>query len=200
MSLQALPGTLCLLRVYALYSRSPRVLALLILIGLGTIINAASMLATSHRLGGTTLGVISIIPGCNQFTPDIGGRYAALAWMGVPVFDSVIFSLTLYKAFTIGRGIRLLEVIVRDGTMYFSALFIANLGNILMLRFSPPLLKTSTSALTNVLSTILISRLVLNLRERNSTLTGLSTTVETERRFRTALPAAGPITSLRTVI
>ena len=31
------------------------------------------------------------------------------------VFDSVIFSLTLYKAFTTGRGIRLLDVIVRDG-------------------------------------------------------------------------------------
>lgn len=30
-------------------------------------------------------------------------------------FDSVIFSLTLYKAFTIGRGVRLLNVIVRDG-------------------------------------------------------------------------------------
>ena len=41
---------------------------------------------------------------------------AALAWMGLLVFDSVIFSLTLYKAFTMGRGIRLLDVIVRDGT------------------------------------------------------------------------------------
>jgi hypothetical protein len=30
-------------------------------------------------------------------------------------FDSVIFSLTLYKAFTIGRGVQLLNVIVRDG-------------------------------------------------------------------------------------
>jgi hypothetical protein len=31
------------------------------------------------------------------------------------VWDSVIFSFTLYKAFTIGRGIPLLDVIVRDG-------------------------------------------------------------------------------------
>lgn len=31
------------------------------------------------------------------------------------VFDSVIFSLTLYKAFDIGSGVRLLNVIVRDG-------------------------------------------------------------------------------------
>ena len=35
--------------------------------------------------------------------------------MGVLVIDSAIFSLTLYKAFSMGRGIRLLNVIVRDG-------------------------------------------------------------------------------------
>jgi hypothetical protein len=35
--------------------------------------------------------------------------------MGVLVFDGAIFSRTLYKAFTTGRGIRLLNVIVRDG-------------------------------------------------------------------------------------
>jgi hypothetical protein len=40
---------------------------------------------------------------------------SAIAWAGLSVFDTVIFSLTLYKAFTIGRGIRLLDVIVRDG-------------------------------------------------------------------------------------
>ena len=31
------------------------------------------------------------------------------------IFDSVVFFLTLYKAFTFGRGIPLLDVIVRDG-------------------------------------------------------------------------------------
>ena len=40
---------------------------------------------------------------------------AAIAWTGVLVFDGVIFLLTLYKAFTIGTGVKLLYVIVRDG-------------------------------------------------------------------------------------
>jgi hypothetical protein len=39
----------------------------------------------------------------------------ALAWIGVPIFDGVIFFLTLYKAFTLGKGVRLLDMIVRDG-------------------------------------------------------------------------------------
>ena len=40
------------------------------------------------------------------------------------------------------------------------------------------------------LSTTLVSRLVLNLRERNSTLASLPTTMESERKFEAALPAA----------
>ena len=32
-------------------------------------------------------------------------------------FDSVIFFLTLYRAFKIGRGVKLLHVIVRDGAL-----------------------------------------------------------------------------------
>jgi len=74
--------------------------------------------------------------------------------------------------------------------MYFSALFIMNLANIFTLRYSPPMLRTATTTYTNVLSTTLVSRLVLNLRERNSTLAGLPTTMESERRFEAALPAA----------
>jgi len=118
------------------------------------------------------------------------GRTSAIAWAGLSVFDSVIFSLTLYKAFMIGRGIRLLDVIVRDGTMYFLVLSIMNFVNIFNLRFSPPLLRSSTTTLTNVLSTAVVSRLVLNLREQNSVLASLPTTVETELRFQAGLPVA----------
>ena len=42
-------------------------------------------------------------------------------------FDSVIFFLTLYKAFTIGRGVRLLNVIVRDGASSSVILWAMNL-------------------------------------------------------------------------
>jgi len=193
--LQILTGILSIIRVYALYGRSFRLLILLVIIGSGGIFNAAVMIATGRRSGGEIIEVISSIHGCNQFTPYIGGRFAALAWTGLLVWDSVIFSFTLYKAFTIGRGIPLLDVIVRDGAMYFSVLFIVNLGNILVLWFSPPLMKTSTEALTNVLSVTLVSRFVLNLREQSSALIHLPTAVETEDRFQAALPPVGPISS-----
>jgi len=116
---------------------------------------------------GDTFPVVPSLHECIQYSPPIRGLYDSLAWTGVLIFDSVIFSLTLYKALTIGREIPLLDVIVRDGAMYFSVLFVVNLVNILMIRFSPPSLKHSLETLTNVLSTILSFRLVLNLREQN---------------------------------
>ncbi|KAI9436126.1 hypothetical protein F5148DRAFT_1294683 [Russula earlei] len=210
MAVQGHAGLLCIIRVYALYGRSPRVLGLLTCVGLAAFVTASVRLFTqpskkayiypasflkwaileSRHEGGQVIPVLSTFVGCSQYTKPIGGRFAAIAWTGLLVFDSIIFSLTLYRAFKIGRGIRLLDVIVRDGTIYFSALFVMNLANIFSLRFSPPLLKTSTTTLTNVLSTTLVSRLVLNLREQSSVLVCLPTSVETERRFQARLPVA----------
>ncbi|KAI0246884.1 hypothetical protein BJV78DRAFT_94907 [Lactifluus subvellereus] len=179
MVLQTLVGTLCIIRVYALYGRCRRVLGLLLVIYVTAIINASVILTISRRTGNETALVISSTRACNQITTASGGLYTALAWTGVLVFDSVIFFLTLYKAFTIGKGIFLLDVIVRDGAVYFSALFIMNLVNILTLRFAPPELKNSTATLTNVISTTLVARLVLNLREQNTALAGLPIFVDT---------------------
>ncbi|KAH9005424.1 hypothetical protein EDB86DRAFT_3071124 [Lactarius hatsudake] len=205
---QSLAGLLCLIRVYALYGRSLRVLGILFTVGIGSILVGCWAMIGSRRAKVETIQVISSVTGCNQYMPIEGGRYAALTWLGMLVFDSTIFSLTLYKAFTMGRGIRLLDVIVRDGAMYYSALFIMNLTNILILLFAPvsshgqvpawtqfshaielqPLLKNSTTSITNVLSITLVSRLMLNLRAQSTTQPGLPSSIESERRFQAALP------------
>ncbi|KAI0290245.1 hypothetical protein BC826DRAFT_1106593 [Russula brevipes] len=156
---------LCMVRVHALWGRSRYILGLLLAAGTMSILTASAALIASSRVGGETLPVISGFAGCSHFTPTVG------------------------------------------------ALFIMNLANILTLRYSPvrchaipcpaeprfytwsfsqiqPMLRTATTTYTNVLSTTLVSRLVLNLRERNSTLAGLPTTMESERGFQAALPAA----------
>lgn len=188
---QSLAGLLCLIRVYALYGRSLRVLGILFSVGIGSILVGCWAMIGSRRAKVETIQVISSVTGCNQYMPIKGGRYAALTWLGMLVFDSAIFSLTLYKAITMGRGIRLLDVIVRDGAMYYSALFIMNLTNILILLFAPPLLKNSTTSITNVLSITLVSRLMLNLRAQSTTQPGLPSSIESERRFQAALPMSG---------
>ncbi|KAI0284809.1 hypothetical protein BC826DRAFT_142784 [Russula brevipes] len=78
--------------------------------------------------------------------------------------DTFIFLLLLYKAVKIGRGVRLLNVIIRNGTIYYTVLSFTNLTNILVLRFAPPPLRTTSTGFTNALSSTLISRVILNLR------------------------------------
>ncbi|KAH9953086.1 hypothetical protein BC827DRAFT_193856 [Russula dissimulans] len=179
---------LCLIRVYALYSQSRRVLGFLTFTALISVVTGA--LFASRRNKNDIGPVSSSFIGCSHFTSSATGRYHAIAWACMSGFDIVIFSLTLYKAFKIGRGIRLLDTIVRDGAMYFFALFIMNLINIFAYLHFPHFLKSSATRLTNVLSTTLVSRMVLNLREQNSAVVNLPTTVETEHRFQAALPRA----------
>jgi len=185
-----LVAVLCIIRVYALYNCSRRVLGFLVFaILMAFAIAMGAFVASRHKGVESIHGLTSSIIGCFEFMPSVAARFTAISWSGLLAFDSAIFSLTLYKAFTMGRGIRLLDVIVRDGAMYFFTLFIINLANILMLLLSSPFLRTSIPILTNVLSTTLMSRLILNLREE-STVALISTTPETEQRFEAALPVA----------
>ncbi|KAI9452882.1 hypothetical protein BJY52DRAFT_892035 [Lactarius psammicola] len=194
--MQTLAGLLCLIRVYALYGRSRRILIILFSFGTASILVACWAMIGSRHANVETIQVISSVSGCNQYMPREGGRYAALAWLGLLVFDSMIFSLTLYKAFAMGKGIRLLDVMVRDGAMYYSALFVVNLTNILILLFAPPLLKNSTTSITNVLSITLVSRLMLNLREQSTAQAELPSSIESELSFRAALPVPpSPVTA-----
>ncbi len=82
-------GVLCLLRVYALYARSCRILGFLAFLGTGSFITALvglfpptlpqhlllsikATLVSSRKLGGETIPVISSFVGCAQYTPHIG--------------------------------------------------------------------------------------------------------------------------------
>ncbi|KAH9953077.1 hypothetical protein BC827DRAFT_193660 [Russula dissimulans] len=187
---QTLTGFLCLVRVYAMYGKSHRILGFLAFTSGISLVTGAGAILASHYRSDNVIPVLSSFVGCSMFMPSPKGRFYDIAWVCVSFFDSVIFSLTLYKAFKEGRGVRLLDVIVRDGAMYFSVLFIINLANMFNLRFSSPFLRPSTSTVTNVLSVTLVSRLVLNLREQNATLVQLPTTMETVLRFHAALPVA----------
>ncbi|KAI0264626.1 hypothetical protein BC834DRAFT_970579 [Gloeopeniophorella convolvens] len=84
-----------------------------------------------------------------------------------PCIRHAIFILTWYQALKIGGGVPLLTVLVRDGTMYFVVLSLLNLTNVLTLLLAPPLMKDSATTLTNVFSTVLMSRLMINLRTKS---------------------------------
>ncbi|KAK7683141.1 hypothetical protein QCA50_013814 [Cerrena zonata] len=81
------------------------------------------------------------------------------------MFDCIIFGLTLCKRLNYGRTVEngIFSLMLRDGTMYFSviALFYAlELADFLMWGDT-----VQMATLTNVMSTTLISRLMLNIRD-----------------------------------
>ncbi|KAI0260285.1 hypothetical protein BC834DRAFT_901343 [Gloeopeniophorella convolvens] len=157
-----------------MYGRSRRVLWFLIVL---SAVNLGIVGWTISRGEGTDIiQVISTFPGCNQWVGVDAGTRLSITWACVSVFDSAIFSLTAYKALIAGRRVRLLNVLVRDGAMYFTIIFLVNVANVFILRFAPPLQRNSTLTLTSVLATIMVARVMLNLREEHA-----STDPPTER-------------------
>ncbi|KAH9039464.1 hypothetical protein EDB83DRAFT_1718881 [Lactarius deliciosus] len=162
MALQLLVAVLCSMRVYALYNKNNR-----ILLALAALAGASIIIAIATESDDVVTRVPPpLMPICHLSLglSDEGGRFLCIAWGGLLAFDVTVFVLTLYKAAKMGYNTPLIQILVRDGSLYFVALFLVNLANILTLYFAPTLLKNSATPLTNVLSSTLISRFMLRLR------------------------------------
>ncbi|TFY65570.1 hypothetical protein EVG20_g5517 [Dentipellis fragilis] len=149
---------------------------------------------SEHDHGLVLLNLGSGTTGCNPIYTKSQGTQLALTWGGLLVFDSCVFVLTVVKAFRIGRRYpgSLVHVLLRDGTLYFILLFVANFSNILMYLYAAPPLRSTNTVLTTVyapiptscitsepltremcsrhrLSTVAVSRLMLSLRAAHDT-------------------------------
>ncbi|KAF5352932.1 hypothetical protein D9758_007936 [Tetrapyrgos nigripes] len=67
-----------------------------------------------------------------------------------------------------GRRVPLLEMVLRDGAIYFAVMALANLANIFTFYFAGPFTRGSLSTFSTAISVTLISRLTLNLRANAS--------------------------------
>ncbi|THH06184.1 hypothetical protein EW145_g4257 [Phellinidium pouzarii] len=102
--------------------------------------------------------------GCHSvYTEQEGHRYA-IAWIMLLLYDAVILSLTFWKALSIRKlgSSQFSHVIIRDGSLYFFGMSMANLSNILTFMLASPVLKGVSTAFSNVLAATMISRLLLN--------------------------------------
>ncbi|KAI6142612.1 hypothetical protein BKA82DRAFT_4189096 [Pisolithus tinctorius] len=165
---QIVGAVIMIIRVYALYQKSRRVLVFLVSIALAAIgIACWAILSPSP---GTSRAVPTPAPryGCDVPITYDQAEYMAIAWSGQMMFDAIVFVLTLRRTLHIGRlGRRTLsDVIIRDGVLYFGLMTSANVANIaafLVGTTSPT--KSLLAGFTSVISSTMISRLVLNLRD-----------------------------------
>ncbi|KAI0941874.1 hypothetical protein AcW1_009762 [Taiwanofungus camphoratus] len=155
------------LRMYAIWQKDRKILALVLFLGL--------VPAGVNMYYYTTLTIVSSpspFTGCGEYVKlsmnvtDILGIFNCV----FAIFsDSVVLVLTWLKTYKIRRTFSklhmkggLVELLQRDGTIYFLALLILNVINVVAIRASQAF--GSIPALTEVLTSILISRFILNLR------------------------------------
>nr|GAT43261.1 predicted protein [Mycena chlorophos] len=189
---QVCVAVMLMMRTYALYERSRTILAFMLAVTL-----AAFSFAVYRILGSdddNTLSPLLQSFGCPVATARPKSVRLGEAWSMMLVFDVMIFGLTLWKALRLyakhgvtsrtGRSGGLVEILLRDGSVYFALMVIANAFNIasytmtgvcssstyfmLSLTLFQPMLRGSATTVTNVTSSVMISRLMLNLRAPSS--------------------------------
>ncbi|KAF8211763.1 hypothetical protein K438DRAFT_1568016, partial [Mycena galopus ATCC 62051] len=167
---QVLVGAMLILRSYALYEHSKRVLALMITVTVGSVVVGLWSVLTGKSVDKSTN--LPLYFGCDYPTSRAQGLSLAAAWGSVAVFDCMIFLLTLYQGFTRRRlnGSLLLAVLLRDGAVYFGVMVLSNLSNIatfVVSEFNPPYPYTRgiATTFTNIISSVMITRLMFNIRD-----------------------------------
>ncbi|KAI3615673.1 hypothetical protein WG66_011890 [Moniliophthora roreri] len=163
------------LRIYALYGQSKRILGYMV--GSGSVLVALSC----YVLFGQKNAPNHLGSGCHVGIERTTAIRLAGAWEALFVYDSILFSLTLYKTWTARprrrdrvhvTSIPLLTLILRDGAIYYAVMALANLINILTFYFAGPFMRgglSTFSSLTNPtspessMSVTMMSRLMLNL-------------------------------------
>ncbi|KAJ7209022.1 hypothetical protein B0H12DRAFT_1330135 [Mycena haematopus] len=159
---QVLVAVMLIMRTFALYGRSKKILAFTILVTLGAFVFAAWILFTGND--SDTLSAQIDAFGCPIGTSHSKSLRLGAAWSGMLVFDITIFGLTLFKALRLNvrRG-DLVTILLRDGSVYFALMVISNAYNIATYTMGNPFTRGSATTVTNIVSSIMISRLHFNI-------------------------------------
>ncbi|GLB38979.1 hypothetical protein LshimejAT787_0601410 [Lyophyllum shimeji] len=162
-----LVSTLIIMRMYALYDRSRRVLALYLTVACAAAIVAVWTILTSKaKERALQPPEYFIAQGCNVTLSKVSARYLGGAWGGMLVFDTFVFAGTVYKSFTLRRihGVGLITLLLRDGSVYFGVIIASNIANILTFIYGDTFTRGVCTTFTNIISSLMITRLMLNLR------------------------------------
>ncbi|KAG1770499.1 hypothetical protein EDD22DRAFT_866326 [Suillus occidentalis] len=167
------------IRTYALYGCSRRLLA-----WMSIIIAALVGVACAVTFAKVSVDA-AILPrvGCYEaYTAETSARIG-LAGVALFVFDLLIFVLTVYRICKT-RGLPwlslitrrdIIDVIFQDGAMYFGAMALISIPNILTYYSGSVAIRGSLCNFTSCISVTLISRLMLNLHKTIDT--GILSTV-----------------------
>lgn len=153
--LTSLTSTLLVMRVYALYFRNRWILFIVTLESIAGFVLACWTLTKS-------------LPGAAATVADAerGARLQGVAFSGLLVVDFTVFVLTMARSIKLWTHKEpFLKLLFIDGLLYYSVIWNLNLVNVIVLLVTHPVLDLSTPIFTNVLSVVMITRLMINLRD-----------------------------------
>ncbi|OCB86876.1 hypothetical protein A7U60_g6049 [Sanghuangporus baumii] len=165
---------LLIMRVYAFYQR--KAWTLWVTIPLGTVaIGISAWSLAQVRTINLSFGPQNLFRACVPAELQTRVVFKA-SWFISGTFDTLIFVLTVYKTWSlcrehrqIGLQSKLSRLLMRDGAMYYGILAITNLVNVVFFLTDENTFfeqsAGSNSVLSHTLTSTLLSRLVLNLRE-----------------------------------
>ncbi|KAJ6564974.1 hypothetical protein DFH09DRAFT_1145416 [Mycena vulgaris] len=167
---QCIVCVLLTLRIYALYGLDKRVY--LGMLGVGAVLLAVSCWALIGKNGVPEPDVV----GCHIAESQRIGVYMAVPWEALFIYDVLIFIALFYKTFAkrkesrmMWRSNSIINLLIRDGAIYFVIMALMNLANILTYYIAGPLLRGSLSTMASCMSVTLTSRLMLNLHSVDRT-------------------------------
>ncbi|KAJ6468145.1 hypothetical protein C8R47DRAFT_1201007 [Mycena vitilis] len=163
---QLIVSVVMLLRVFALYARSYRVLFLVLLFSIPLL--GVVFWATQDQQATPIIG----FSGCHISIAQSTAFRLAGSWEALFAFDTLVFVLILGKTYSTWKrnagymtmGIQ--TVILKDGALYFAAIAFSNLCNILSFYLGGPILAGGLATFASCMSVTLMSRLMLNLHRK----------------------------------
>ncbi|KAG5717613.1 hypothetical protein E4T56_gene5451 [Termitomyces sp. T112] len=181
-------GVLISLRLYALYDRSHKIVWYIVG-GFSTTIGLA-VWALFRQKNAPVPPVSGCLVGLSYPT----AIHIVVPWEAIFVYDTASFVLVMVKTwknrveFSIQRTwVSLQYIIVRDGAIYYVVVALVNLANILTFYFCGPFMRGGLSIFSNAMSSMMMSRLMLNLHKVANS--GIYTTSrETQSQHQAANP------------
>ncbi|KAJ7751503.1 hypothetical protein DFH07DRAFT_941624 [Mycena maculata] len=178
---QIIVSIVMLVRIHALYGRNIRLLVSLIIISLPLL--AVIFWSVTGQQSAVVLG----FRGCHTSMLQSSAYHLAAAWEALFIFDSLMFGLTIFKTYSTWRrtgseasNLPIHTLILRDGAVYFAAMALANLFNILTFYLSGPILSGSLSTFASCVSVTMMARLMLNLHKTADAGSGLVTHLDVD--------------------
>lgn len=166
---QVMICVLLLIRLYAIYARSRRILISFLLLG------AVMIGVVSFSFVNQKSQTLEGYPGCTLAHTAENAIRLAIPWECMLLYDTLVLLLTVMRTYRTTQdraavrratsAVHIPTLILRDGALYFAGMALSNALNIVCFYVTPPLLKGSLSSFNSVMGVTLVSRMVLNLRD-----------------------------------